>query len=330
MEVGMKWQLIILAVMAFCACDTSPPASQALVVSPAAAKSTPTQTAVSRDSGQIRFVAFGDQGTGSPMQHKVAAAVGRVCERLGGCDFGLLLGDNFYGSGVASIDDPQWVTAFEEPYGALGFPFYAVLGNHDLGGDGLGLDTEKGSYQVAYSQKNPQWKMPARFYDFRAGPVHFVALDTMAIYYDQDDHQREAIDGMLLAADTRWKIAFGHHPFYSNGTHGNAGNYNGWAFVPIANGEHVRTFFEDEICGRVDLYLSGHDHSRQDLVPDCRGTQFVVSGAGARTTALPGTNKTHFQSDKEGFLVVDATDQSLTLRFFDANGVMDHERVVMR
>ncbi|MBL9107498.1 MAG: metallophosphoesterase [Myxococcales bacterium] len=49
-------------------------------------------------------------------------------------DFGILLGDNFYVSGVSGVsgvDDPQWQDKFELPYSDLTFPIYAVLGNHD-------------------------------------------------------------------------------------------------------------------------------------------------------------------------------------------------------
>jgi hypothetical protein len=280
----------------------------------------------------IRFIAIGDQGTGSAMQRKVGQSIGTVCQALGGCDFGLLLGDNVYDTGVSSIDDAIWLTHFEEPYGHLPFPFYAVLGNHDLGGDGLGidLDSNKATYQVQYSQKNPQWKMPSRYYDFSAGPAHFIALDSTKIFFGQDDNQRQDVPAMIARAGTRWKVAFGHHPYYSNGPHGNAGSYEGVPFVPIVNGEHVRSFVEDHLCGKVDFYICGHDHSRQDLVDTCQGTQFLVSGAGAKTTELEGSNPTHFQSDLEGFLLVEATDTRFTMRFYDENGLLEHERTATR
>jgi tartrate-resistant acid phosphatase type 5 len=280
----------------------------------------------------IRFVAIGDQGTGSATQRKIGAMMGTVCQSLGGCDFGLLLGDNVYGSGVSSIDDALWLSHFEEPYGGLPFSFYAVLGNHDLGGDGLGLDLDqnKATYQVDYGQINSQWKMPARYYDFSSGPAHFVALDTTAIFFGTDSNQRQDVDAMIARAGSRWKIAFGHHPYYSNGPHGNAGKYDNVPFIPIANGENIRSFIDAEICGKVDFYICGHDHSRQDLVPTCQGTQFIVSGAGAKTTELGGSNPTHYESDVEGFLLVEATDTRFTIRFYDENGVMNHERTVTR
>ena len=284
----------------------------------------------------IRFVAIGDQGTGSETQRNVGAAIGTVCASLGGCDFGLLLGDNFYNSGVDSVDDSLWVTNFEVPYGNLGFPFYASLGNHDLGGDGLGIDLDqnKANYQIDYGAMNPQWIMPSRYYDFTIGPAHFVALDTTKIFFGDDSNQRQDVPGMIANAGNNWRIAFGHHPYYSNGPHGNAGTYEGIPAninpIPYVSGEEVQSFMEDHICGQVDFYICGHDHSRQDLVPDCQGTQFIVSGAGAKTTELEGNNPAHFESDVEGFLLAEVTDTTFLIRFYDEAGVMNHERLVTR
>ena len=94
-------------------------------------------------------------------------------------------------------------------------------------------------------------------------------------------------------------------------------------------GEAVKDFFDDHICGRVDLYLAGHDHSRQDLHATC-GTEFVVSGAGAKTTDLEDRNPVHFESDLEGFLMVEATQNELRLFFFDEAGTQNHSRVIRR
>lgn len=288
----------------------------------------PPQAPTSAEKALIRFVAIGDQGAGNETQRQVGAAMGRICLSLGGCDFGLLLGDNIYESGISSVDDPRWVSHFEVPYGALKFPFYAVLGNHDLGmAAWVDLDQDKAGYQIDYSQKNRQWKMPARYYDFSAGPVHFVALDTNPILFGRDAEQRRAVGEMLGAPDTRWTVAFGHHPYLSNGPHGNAGKYS---FFPFFDGEAFRSFMDDEICGKVDFYLSGHDHSRQDLIPTCQGTQFIVSGAGATTTTLEGESPTHYQSDAVGFLLIEVTDTRFTIRFYDRKGTLDHERIVER
>ncbi len=279
----------------------------------------------------LRFVVIGDQGTGSQNQYDVGIAMGNVCTALGGCDFGLLLGDNFYSSGVSSVTDDMFNTHFALPYAPVDFPFYAVLGNHDLGGDGLGidLDRDKAKYQIDYSQTNPKWQMPAEYYSFNAGPVFFAALDTTDIFFRGDDAQERDIPAWAAASNAPWKIAFGHHPFISNGKHGNAGEYDGVKFIPIANGEYIEDFVKDRICGKYDFYLAGHDHSRQDLVAKC-GTEFIVSGAGAKTTEIKGDNPNHFQSDEVGFLLMEATTNTMKIQFYDKSGNLDHTRMVTR
>lgn len=279
-----------------------------------------------------RFVALGDTGTGSEAQRRVGQAIGEVCSAYGGCQFGMLLGDNAYNSGVDGVDDPFFMDIFVNPYGHLGFPFYVVLGNHDLGGDGLGvsLDFEKGDYQVQYSQINPQWNMPAKFYQVDLQHVWLLALNTTEIFFGQDATQRGTIpDWIDQAPVDDWKIAFGHHPYISNGKHGNAGEYEGLPFVPIANGEHVEDFMEDFICGKVDLYVCGHDHSMQDLEAVC-GTEFIVTGAGAKTTEIKGDNPAYFNASQIGFTMFEATPSKLQVYFFDDQKNLLHQRTITR
>lgn len=295
----------------------------------------------------VRFIAIGDTGTGSQTQIQVGQAIGTVCQARGGCDFGLLLGDNFYDSGLESADDPRWQSYFMTPYGHLGFPFYAVLGNHDLGGDGLGLDLDdvesfinspKAGYQIDYSQVNSQWIMPSEYYEVTREPVWLVGLNTTEVFFAQDDDQRQDVASWMSRAGSNWRIAFGHHPYISNGRHGNAGEYDGVGPVDIpvlkeladiARGQHVKEFMEDVVCGKFDVYICGHDHSRQDMVATC-GTEFIVSGAGAKTTDIETTSGAHYTSDLEGFLLIEANAKQLDIYFFDANGVEDHHRVLTR
>src|SRR5688572_3744110 len=81
---------------------------------------------------RLRFVVLGDGGEGNDAQYLVGQAMAGVCAELG-CDFALYLGDNFYDTGVESVDDEQFQTKFEMPYADCDFPCYVVLGNHDYG-----------------------------------------------------------------------------------------------------------------------------------------------------------------------------------------------------
>ena len=296
---------------------------------------------------RVRFVAIGDTGNGNRTQHAVARAMGEVCAARG-CDFALLLGDNLYPRGMSGPDDPAMDRVTTEVYGFLPFDFYAVLGNHDYGGkflfvdvDGLGNQFERGPVEVAYSQHSDKWRMPATHYTMRQGPVGFVMVDTDSILWKnrRNGNQRTWWPGALAAmADAPWVFAVGHHPFRSNGDHGNAGDYQTLDIsihVDQLDGEEVDEFMEENVCGNVDLYLSGHDHDRQWLSDPslCAGTELLVSGAGAEVKPLddPERNPVAFQDGTTaGFLYMVVDDESLTGRFIDASGATAFERTLTR
>lgn len=272
----------------------------------------------------VRFAALGDTGRANPGQLAVAAALDAKCE-LEGCDFVVLLGDNIYDSGVTSTSDPQWQAKFETPYQEVDLDFWAALGNHDYGGGGVGNEFTKGQHQVDYTQVSDKWRMPDNFYRQRFEHVELFALDTNLQYYDMDADQEGAIPAWLAASTASWKIAFGHHPYFSNGPHGNAGNYEGVA----GRGAGVKDFFDDHICGEVDVYLAGHDHSLQWLT-DSACAELIVSGAGATVTTLPGSNASRYQSTSLGFLYVEIVGGSFTGQFIGTNGTILFERTVVK
>ncbi len=284
---------------------------------------TPTPTATPTPVAPLRFIALGDTGKANEGQTNVAAAMADQCAAEG-CDFVILLGDNFYDNGVSSTSDTLWTTMFVDPYAAVDVPFYAVLGNHDYGGNGAGNDFPKGQHQIDYSAVNPKWRMPDNRYSFTAGPATFLALDTNKIMYGILEDQPAFAASVLSSASTPWILAVGHHPYISNGPHGNAGTYEGIPNVPVTSGANVKAFFDDSICGNVDAYLCGHDHSRQ-LLDGPVGCPMlnVVSGAGASATTLQPNNASLFESTELGFAYVVVTGTSLTISMIGTDGGVD-------
>lgn len=223
--------------------------------------------------------------------------------RIKPCDFAIGLGDNIYESGVDGVNDIQFDLKFEDPYQNLDFPFYMALGNHDnswiIGGDGA--DNDKGDIQVEYhyrtDRKSNKWQMPARYYQFQAPAdstplVSFFAMDTNpsasagdpSDEYNKDDYSDTQGKWLLegfKASKAPWKIAFGHHPYISNGSHGNAGNYDSL----IGQGKYFKEMVEKNICGNADVMIVGHTHALQWLkeTESCPGTFHIISGAGAKT-----------------------------------------------
>jgi hypothetical protein len=275
--------------------------------------------------GEVRFVALGDAGEGNEAQAAVGQMIATVCEERG-CDFALYLGDNFYDVGVSSADDVQFETKFQTPYEPVDLTFHITLGNHDYGT--LGNEWAKAAYYLEYSAANPKFSLPSEYYSFQAEHAHFVSLDTNRVFWSYElDAQRQWLK-QDLAGLSGWKIAFGHHPYISNGEHGNAGNYEGLG--GIFGGGNVRDFFEEEVCGKFDVYISGHDHSRQWLTSDC-GTEFILSGAGAKLDDLPnrdGNTAEFTENTTEGFLWVEVVDDSFTGVFFDVMGNAQYERTI--
>ena len=123
---------------------------------------------------------------------------------------------------------------------------------------------------------------------------------------------------------------FGHHPYISNGKHGNAGVYDG-SNIGIQAGVPVKEFFETAICNSgVDVYLAGHEHTRQWLEPQC-GVEFIVSGAAAKTEPLEGYNPTFFETDQlRGFLLVEIDGNSFAGSFYDENAELEFTRTVTK
>ena len=145
-------------------------------------------TLSAQDPDAITFAAIGDMGTGGPGQKQVAEAMAGV-SRSRPFDFILTLGDNFYGTGVLSVEDPQWQSKFVEMYSdpALQVPFHPSLGNHDHQGNPVA--------EVEYSKHNQRWQMPAQYYTFTETladdtEIAFFALDTNAILEGRDGTER--------------------------------------------------------------------------------------------------------------------------------------------
>lgn len=292
---------------------------------------------------RVRFIAVGDTGKGNADQRKVAIAMRDVCAAKG-CDFVLMLGDNIYDTGVSSVTDPQWQTKFEQPYSDVNLPFYVALGNHDYGGKliidlpGIGNEFGRGPVEVGYSQVSTKWNMPATHYTFTHGHVGFIVLDTNSILWDNKDNGDQAAwlpTAMMEVAGKDWVFLAGHHPYRSNGQHGNAGDYDAPEIagvqlpnpLPIQDGQAMKTFFDAHLCGLGQVFFAGHDHSRQWVTEpgSMCGMQQIISGAGSSVTTLVDRGNTTLYEDatKPGFLYVDIVDNTFTGSFYDRDGMLD-------
>lgn len=285
----------------------------------------------------VSFIAIGDAGTGAKGQYMVSKAIEKYCETHA-CDFVLGMGDNMYEDMVKDVYSPVFEEKFELPYLNLDMPFYMVIGNHDadLIADGDGGSNTAAEVEVEYSYRtdrlSEKWKMPAKYYHVASGQndehplLDVFALDTSALNGLIDPNPKYEVhyyawkegkwlDEALAKSKGDFKVAFGHHPYVSNGKHGNAGmydqvpNFGPTTLVNKLTGKIFKDWFEAHVCGKVDVYFSGHDHNKQALPPvaNCGKTLFVVDGAGAKANAInnPSRNTVYYQySNMIGFTYV--------------------------
>jgi tartrate-resistant acid phosphatase type 5 len=275
---------------------------------------------------QTQFVVIGDTGKDNDGQKQVAEAISRHCQKET-CHFGMLTGDNIYPGGMSSASDPILDTMFKKYYAPLKFPFFITLGNHDYGK--LSNDWTRGAFQLGYARKNPQYHLPHFFYYHEMEDLVLLVLDSTRLMWDKDFDSQEILAREAFAkARGKWFVVLAHHPYLSNGNHGNAGRYEGVSIPSFISGTDVKKFIERNICGKSDLYISGHDHNLQltdGRIQQCP-TLFAVSGAGASTEDLKGRNPVIFQSESLGFVTLSIDKKTLRIRFFDSKNRLLSER----
>jgi len=260
---------------------------------------------------------LGDTGANSALEYAVGKALAAKCAQSG-CDEVLLLGDNIYPQGPASVTDPAFASAIIKPFAPVDSVFWLTLGNHDYGGGnaGAGTDMGKGPIWLQWAATQTKFILPATSYERTDGNVHFFCLDSNLIKQGQGAAQIEQWQAKMTAAESGWKIAFAHHPYLSNGDHGNATGA-------------VKAAYDALVCGHVDLLIDGHDHSMQWLKPTakCGTTEFIVSGAGSEHTGLGGSNPAYFQNASSvGFFWVEINGSKLHGEFIDQNGKVLYTR----
>ncbi len=289
-----------------------------------------------KDDYALHFLAIGDWGrAGADHQIPVAKQMGKWATENPN-DFMLSLGDNFYPKGVVSEHDPLWHYSFESIYTdfALQWDWYPVLGNHDYHSDP--------DAQVRYSKVSRRWKMPARYYakeiDLKGGQgkVQMVFIDTCPLIpefhnnpayepnVDNQDPEKQLkwIDDTLKNAspDVRWKMVIGHHPMYTVGPR--IKNYDTLAVRRV-----LTDIFERN---KVDVYLSGHDHSLQHLKPEGFTHQFI-SGAGSEVTPVTnGIDYSKFEAAEHGFSYFSIDKDRLNAKMINHTGKVLYEHTLRK
>ena len=248
----------------------------------------------------IRVLAFGDFGTGSDGQVKDAAAMAAY-HKLHPFDFGLTLGDNFYGAGLNTPDSPRWQTQWENLYGPLNIKFYPVYGNHDYS------DPDSPAAELAYASKSKSWVFPAPYYTFTGGAAQFFAIDNIRL----TDDELAWLDSELAKSTAKWKIVYGHYHIYSATRGDNDAKEDNLIgrLLPVLEKNHVQ------------VYLNGHDHNMQEARTESP-VHFFTSGAGGAGLydMQPTYKKSIFKEKDFGFTVLEIDETHADVIFVDSEG----------
>ena len=244
----------IAALIAAClgCASAGQPSAPATGVAIAAAQSAPAASAteLSNRADSLKFIVFGDFGTGNRPQYELGVQMASLHSRFP-FEMAATVGDNLYGS-----QRPQdFRTKFEVPYKPLldaGVKFYASLGNHD------------GREQRYYKLFNMDGQL---YYSYKAPKqdVRFIALETTYL----TPVQVKWLEEELKSSREDWKIVYFHHPLYSSGgTHGS----------DLELRETLEPLF---VKYGVSVVFSGHDHIYERMLPQ-KGIHYFVTGSGGQ------------------------------------------------
>lgn len=238
------------------------------------------------------FIVANDLGRNGYYEQKpIAELMGELAENID-IEFVAALGDVHHFEGVASVDDPLWMTNYELIYShpELMIDWYAILGNHEYRGNTQAV--------LDYAKVSRRWSPKGRYYaiEQEAGDnekMLLVFIDTTPMidkYREEGDKYADAgkqnlkkqldwIEKTLKSSTAKWKIVMGHHP----------------VFADTYKGESERLDMQARLkplldAYGVDLYLCGHIHNFQHIRPAGSKVQYVVnSSARWRAMSSPST-----------------------------------------
>lgn len=241
-------------------------------------------------SDVLKLCFIGDTGTNMDAQRKVADLL-----RKENCHSIHFLGDIIYDSGLRDRHDKEFMAKFWDHYGPITNQgnkpiLYITLGNHD----------HRGSIEAwrELSRKYPSVFFPYPFYLVKLNDnICMTHFDTN--YYkffvnyvmklSQEKFLKEVKDDLLQC---RIRIALAHHPYNSSGkSHGDSSGA-------------MRDELDEDIIGKYDYYISGHDHILADEGV-VNKTRLLVSGAGGKPAS----------GQKGGFLVLEIKGDNVTYQF---------------
>lgn len=268
------------------------------------------------------FIIANDLGrNGFYDQKNIAASMGQ-CAKASDVQFVAAAGDVHHFNGVASVNDPLWMTNFELIYNSpeLMLDWYAILGNHEYRGNTQAC--------LDYGQVSRRWIMPARYYtlvkeidDHTSMRLLFIDTAPLIDKYREDsqeypdackqdmDAQLHFIDSVLTVNTATWTVVIGHHPVY--------------AFTLKDKSE--RSDMQQRLDPllrkhKVDFYFCGHIHNFQHIRKKGSTVDYIVNSSASQSRPVEKTDGTQFCSNKSGFALCSVDSKTFTVNLMDKYG----------
>lgn len=238
----------------------------------------------------------------------------------------LAVGDIHHFNGVASLQDPLWLTNFEWIYSHpdLMLDWFAVCGNHEYRGNTQAF--------MNYGQVSRRWMMRSKYYtkvfDHKNTTIRVVMLDTTPLidsyrqntdtYPDaaKEDAQAQLawLDATLKNAHEDWVVVLGHHPIYAYTTKKESERLDMQKrLLPILHKYN-----------NVAVYACGHIHNFQHIQKKGDPIDYVVNSSSSLARSVKPIDGTVFCSSAEGFTVITADKKQLRLSMIDKDGNIIH------
>lgn len=277
--------------------------------------------------GDIQFFIANDLGRNGYYEQKpIAELMGTMAETIGPKVI-VAAGDVHHFNGVASTNDPLWLTNYELIYAhpELMISWLPILGNHEYRGNTQAV--------LDYSNVSRRWVMDSRYYTKvfcdNGVSVRLIMIDTTPLinryhhndtYRDVDAQNIDAqlcwIDSTLKAATEDWVIVVGHHPIYAHSNKSASEQQDMQA--------HLLPLLQ-RYKQKVDMYVCGHIHNFQHIRRGNDDIDYVVNSSPSLARPVAPIEGSLFCSDAEGFSVVSATKEQLSLYMIDKTGCVIHE-----
>lgn len=247
----------------------------------------------------LKFAVVGDAGDGDRPQYEVAQQMAAARATFP-FEFVIALGDNMYGR----QEQQDFISKFQKPYQPLlqsGVRFYGALGNHDK---------QENRFYPGFNMGGE------RFYTFVRQNVRFIVLDTNLL----DPKQLAWTEETLRDSREAWKIAYFHHPLYSNGgRHG--------------SDVELRVVLEPLFVKHgVSIVFASHDHIYERLKPQKGITHFVEGSSGRfRKGDLDPSPMTAAGFDQDRtFMLVEIAGDRMSFRTVSRTGTTVDSGVINR